>query len=144
MIEHVEKLGVSSVFEVYDTAARGGNFSGPPLYPAVAIPTATKTDSTFECPVHHLGHLAALIPSVSKLLTIGWRGEEQHFLQMLQELPSGVQLNAVAESVRAAEHTLGVIKSVCRAADGAKGWAEFSSVVRDGSLDDFLSAIPTL
>ena len=144
MIENVERISPSSVFEVYDTAARSGNFSGPPLYPAVAIPVATKTDSTFECPAHHLGQLAELIPKVTKLLTIGWRGEEQHFLGMLRKLKTGVAITAVAESVQAAEQTIGLIRNVRQGAGYAKGWAEFSSVVRDGSLEDFLAAIPTL
>jgi hypothetical protein len=89
MIEHVQRIGVSNVFEVYDTVARSGHFSGPPLYPAVAIPVATKTDSTFECPAHHLGQLAELIPRVTKLLANGWRGEEWHFLEMLRKLKQG-------------------------------------------------------
>jgi len=140
MIENIERIGVSDDdFAVYETAASVGQFSGPPLYPAIAIPVATKTNSTFECPAQHLRHLAELIPKVTKLLAIGWRGEEQHFLEMLRKLPDGVGLNAVAHSVEAAEHTLGVIKSVCRAGDGAKAWAGFSAVVRDESLDDFFS-----
>jgi hypothetical protein len=110
MIEHVERIGVSKVFEIYDTVERSGRFSGPPLYPAVAIPVATKTDSTFECPVNHLGQLAELLPRVTKLLTIGWRGQEQHFLGMLKKLKQEVEITAVAHSVQAAEETIGLIK----------------------------------
>jgi len=51
--------------------------------PALAIPVVTKSD--FVCPTSHLNHLSALIPSVTKILTIGWRGAEQHFLKMLSE-----------------------------------------------------------
>ncbi len=139
MIQHVERIGVSNVFEVYDTAERSGHFSGVPLYPAVAIPVTSKNDSTFECPTQHLGELAQLIPKVTKLLTIGWRGEEQHFLGMLSKLRAGVAVAAVAESVSAAEQTIGLIESVCRPSDGTTGWAGFSAVVRDESLDAFLS-----
>jgi len=140
MIENVERIGVSNVFAVYETAARVGEFSGPPLYPAVAIPVATKTDSTFECPAQHLGHLAELIPRVTEVLAIGWRGEEQHFLQMLRNLPEGVGLNAIAESDRAAGQPLILMRRAApQARDGANAWAGFSSVIRDESLEEFLS-----
>jgi hypothetical protein len=139
MIEHVERITCSTTFGVYDSVARGGNFSGPPLFPAIAIPVTTKTDSTFECPANHLAQLAALIPRVTKLVTIGWRGQEQHFLGLLRALKPGVKVMTVAQSIQAAEETLGLIKAVCQAAGGDRGLAGFSDVCRDELLEEFLS-----
>ena len=51
------------------------------LWPAIALPVARKAD--FECPKPHLDALDACVPKVSKLLTIGWRDAEQHFLTRL-------------------------------------------------------------
>ncbi len=57
--------------------------TNPPdvLWPAIALPVAGKAE--FECPEPHMNALDACIPKVSKLLTIGWRGAEQHFLKRL-------------------------------------------------------------
>jgi len=49
------------------------------LWPAIALPIASKTE--FECPDPHMNALDACVPKVSKLLTIGWRGAERHFLK---------------------------------------------------------------
>ena len=51
--------------------------------PALAIPVVTK--SNFVCPQSHLNCLRELIPGVTKILMIGWRGAEQHFLKMLSD-----------------------------------------------------------
>jgi hypothetical protein len=51
--------------------------------PALAVPVRNK--ATFECPREHVEELQRLIPEVSKILFIGWRGAEQHFLRILRE-----------------------------------------------------------
>src|SRR5216684_2650665 len=48
------------------------------LFPAIAIPVVQK--SAFECPADHVAALMKCIPEVTKLLIIGWRGTEQHFV----------------------------------------------------------------
>src|SRR5205823_391530 len=53
----------------------GGRFQGA----AVSIPLATKTASSFNCPIRHIRHLMGLMPYVTHLLIIGWRGREAHF-----------------------------------------------------------------
>jgi len=55
--------------------------------PALSIPVAKKT--VFEMPPQHLEVLKAAIPQVTHLLIIGWRGNEQHFVDMLRALPRG-------------------------------------------------------
>jgi hypothetical protein len=64
-----------------------GQISGPgdafipqqPTRPVIAIPMVSKTGDDFACPPEHLEKLKQIIPSVSDLVVIGWRGEEQHF-----------------------------------------------------------------
>lgn len=56
-------------------------------YPAIAIPIEKKSD--FSCPPEHLQTLAEVIPNVTKIITIGWRATEQHFLKMLHSRQAG-------------------------------------------------------
>jgi len=63
---------------------------GRPIVPAIAIPVQTKTEDTFEWPAHHRAYLEQLLPSVTKILIIGWQAKEAHFLKLLREkLPAG-------------------------------------------------------
>jgi hypothetical protein len=45
----------------------------------------TKSEYTFEWPPHHRVCLEHLLPSVTKILIIGWQAREAHFLNMLPE-----------------------------------------------------------
>jgi hypothetical protein len=49
--------------------------------PALAIPVQAKQD--FECPEEHLKCLRDHLSRVSKMIVIGWRAAELHFLEML-------------------------------------------------------------
>ena len=61
-----------------------------PIIPAIAIPVQTKTEDTFEWPDSHRAYFEQLLPQVTKILIIGWRGKEAHFLNLLGEnLPHG-------------------------------------------------------
>jgi hypothetical protein len=65
------------------------------LFPAIAIPVEKK--STFECPQQMLDELMALLPQVTKILIIGWRASETHFLERLKaNLRRGTDLYIVA------------------------------------------------
>ena len=50
------------------------------LIPALAIPVEKKDE--FSCPETHVKGLEGLLPSVTKLLIIGWRATEVDFLNM--------------------------------------------------------------
>jgi hypothetical protein len=50
----------------------------PGWLPALSVPTTSK--SSFECPPEHERALANLLPEVDRLLVIGWKGQEQTFL----------------------------------------------------------------
>jgi hypothetical protein len=54
---------------------------GRPVFPAIAIPVARK--NAFCCPEVLITQLNALLPQVTKVLVVGWRGAEEHFLQLL-------------------------------------------------------------
>jgi len=56
-----------------------------PIVPAIAIPFQTKTEDTFEWPRSHRVYLEQLLPHVRKILIIGWRAKEAHFLEMLRD-----------------------------------------------------------
>ena len=56
-----------------------------PILPAIAIPVQTKSEDTFEWPPHHRVYLEQQLPSVTKILIIGWQAREAHFLKMLRE-----------------------------------------------------------
>lgn len=65
------------------------------LFPAITIPVETKQD--FECPAEHLKTLAGFLPTVTKVLLIGWRASEKPFLQLLRDsLTKSVQVFVVA------------------------------------------------
>jgi hypothetical protein len=65
------------------------NSSGVPGFPALAIPVEKKNQ--FACPPEHLKALADVIPQVTKIITIGWRAMEEHFLAMLKNRLTGLK-----------------------------------------------------
>ena len=69
------------------------------MFPAIAIPVEKKR--SFECPAEMLESLVELLPGVSKLLVIGWRATEAHFLGLLGNrlagLRGGIRLHVVAK-----------------------------------------------
>jgi hypothetical protein len=54
-----------------------------PWHPAIAIPV--DRSKTFVCPPAHLQRLSYDLESVTRMLVVGWRATEQHFLEMLYE-----------------------------------------------------------
>jgi hypothetical protein len=80
---------------------RGGSRNVAAL-PALAVPTHSKT--TFECPLEHLEILRRELAEVDRVLVVGWRGQENHFVKLLNEfLPEGVS-GLVASGSSAAAH----------------------------------------
>lgn len=51
--------------------------------PAIMVPVYKK--SSFECPVDHLKNLISYLPRVDKILAIGWRAKEAHFMALLTQ-----------------------------------------------------------
>ncbi len=81
LIDNVETLDLSTQFRLLRSPATSVD-GALAIFPAIAIPVQTK--SGFECPSHHLDHLKTLLPSLTKIIVIGWRGTEQHFLDLIR------------------------------------------------------------
>jgi hypothetical protein len=100
MISIVEKLQVTDSYVLTPTHPMSW-VEGQPVFPAIAIPVRSKSD--FECPKEHLDHLWKFLPEVTKVIVVGWRGTELHFLRRLDELlPKRVFFYIVAGSEKAA------------------------------------------
>src|SRR5262249_13487400 len=70
-----------------------------------------ETKRSYECPDEHLACLRELLPQVTKILTIGWRGSEQHFLGLLKDsLTKEIMVYAVAGDKHDAEEVIGRIQ----------------------------------
>lgn len=74
--------------------------------PALTIPVQSKSD--FMMPTSHRTTLEADLGQVATLVAVGWRGREQHFLDLLRDhLPSKPsRLVVVSETVGAAMETV--------------------------------------
>jgi hypothetical protein len=104
LIDHAPDLVISQTYRLV-TGYPIGRLKSKALFPALAIPVEKKR--SFECPEEHLDALCECVRKVSKLLIIGWRGMEDHFLRLLAEnLPSGISIMAVSGSADEAKQTL--------------------------------------
>ncbi|RPJ80684.1 MAG: hypothetical protein EHM13_11655 [Acidobacteria bacterium] len=78
------------------------------LVPAVAVPLKTK--DAFECPPVHLAALRTQLKRVRRVLVIGWRGFDYHFVDLLKtHLPRPFRVQIVcggAEDAKAVLSTL--------------------------------------
>jgi hypothetical protein len=80
-----------------------------PLFPAIALPVETKT--AFECPADHLDCFREHLGKITKVVTIGWAAQEQHFLKELKEgLTEKVSIFAVASGEQDAKKVIERIK----------------------------------
>jgi hypothetical protein len=93
----IEKIDIN--MRVPDTSFR---------FPAIAIPVQKKDE--FVCPQTHVKSLADAIPSVTKIITVGWRASEDKFLGMLKSpltgLKKDVDLMVVSGSAAGAKETV--------------------------------------
>jgi hypothetical protein len=78
-------------FRFREQSRATGHFLGP----AVSIPVATKSDSDFECPVTHIERLKQSLPRVTRILVVGWRGQEAHFYRLWAECMVGAEAHEV-------------------------------------------------
>ena len=132
MIQHAGKVGISN--EVLTEAMYRGS---PLLYPAIAIPVLSK--DTFECPADHVHQLTSLIPRISKVLTIGWRGTESHFIRLLTGV-GPIHLVTVAETDTEAGEIADRIRAAGIGIRDAVAFAGFTDTIAERRLDRFLAA----
>jgi hypothetical protein len=94
LIDSVAELRISDRYVLCDPSSMGVA-DGRPVFPAIAIPVERK--QVFQCPKYMLEELVALLPHVDKVMMIGWRATEEHFLDLLkQHLHRGVRMSIVA------------------------------------------------
>lgn len=106
IIDHLQAVSVSRRFAISPAPNPWGLTNpGNVEYPAIAIPVERKVD--FECPDEHLSALQHSIARVTKILCIGWRGTEQHFLKLLNSnLKCRPKLLAVGKDQSTASETI--------------------------------------
>ncbi len=110
MIELGEKLQVTGSYVLAKNYPMAW-LDNQPIFPAIAIPVQTK--SNFECPPGHLDQLKKLLPSIDRILIVGWRATEQHFLTLLTDhLPERIIVHIVAGSNQYAQSTAGALQPV--------------------------------
>lgn len=82
LIEQLEEIRITDTY-VFSPNDPAGLVRSKPTFPAIAIPVERKHE--FECPQHMLDQLVELLPKITKILVIGWRATEAHFLDLLNK-----------------------------------------------------------
>jgi hypothetical protein len=132
------ELQVSETFHI--TTGEGTMFDdqGGVLYPAIAIPVVDKKD--FECPKEQVEALTQALPQVTRILTIGWRGTEQNFVELLHKHTHPLPyIMTIAANRQEADKIGGSLISSGKAHRGiipAKGG--FTEAIRSGEIEEFL------
>jgi hypothetical protein len=111
--------------------------AGYAYVPALALPVDRKGD--FACPEDHLAFLTQALPRVRSIITIGWRGMEPHFCEMLRtHLPSGVNVWSVSGNSPGAEQTMANLRAAGVGASWNSSPGGFSEFVVGGDVDSIL------
>ena len=107
--------------------------------PALAIPTESKF--SFVCPDEHVAKLRELIPQVEKILIVGWRAGEQHFLKELKAgLRKPVSVFAACGSNEASTATLEQLKESGLTPGHSRAHPSgFTDLVKSHALESFLA-----
>jgi hypothetical protein len=113
-------------------------------FPAIAIPVQSKEQ--FECPQEHEQALRKLMKRVNRIVTIGWKGTEWHFLRLVKEHLSVVPniITVAGNDTEAAEVTNTITQNgiVGKCLPYGKGFSEF---VQTRRIVEFLNdSAPTV
>ena len=107
-----------------------------PALPAISIPVARKTQ--FEAPSEHIDFVRDLMSSVTHLLVIGWRGNEEHFRGLLEGIDRSRIVSLVATSGNASAslvaRSLGLSAELPAVSPGG-----FTALVQGAELGAFLA-----
>lgn len=110
---------------------------GTAYVPAIAVPARSKPE--FECPVERIDALKQLIPSVDRILIVGWRGGERQFLDLLKgSMASGVRgwvVNGNLEEATESAETFEDGTGLPRGAVEPSNLEGFSKMLERGSRD---------
>jgi hypothetical protein len=95
LIENATNEQITSRFAICHPSSMGLADGTVPVFPAIAIPVEKKR--MFECPNYMIEELKGVLPHVTKMILIGWRATEEHFLDLLkQHLKPGVYTSIVS------------------------------------------------
>lgn len=97
LINRVDTLSLSKEFRLVSKPLAIAD-QGLALFPAIALPVQSKL--AFECPDNHIEVLKKLLPDVTKIIIIGWKGGETHFLALLKQFLRGFLPVCVASGDR--------------------------------------------
>jgi hypothetical protein len=141
MIERIAELEITNNYALINSSPPGPS-NGKPTFPAIAIPVEKKAN--FECPSDLIAELTGLLPQVSKLLLIGWRATEAHFLELLtKHLKPGVKFHVVAKGLQEVEEIkVRVHRALLnnRPASGSLNDEGFTDFILSRSADEFLAS----
>jgi len=140
LIEHASDIRFSNRTILCSPVSMGA-VSGNLTFPAIAIPVEQK--SLFQCPGTMIDELKRILPQVTKILVIGWRAAETHFLDLLKHhLRLGTYVSIVvggqaeATDVRVKIHTA-LLNNPPESREETTGFTEF---IRSGRAVEFLAA----
>lgn len=107
--------------------------------PGIAVPTTLK--QTFQCPPDHIQKFEEHIPSIDRLLLVGWRAAEPHIQRLLASgIPPGYHLgicDCSMDDVQTIAGNLGLAAK--RSPDLQDFTGGFSGLLEGNNLDQWLS-----
>jgi hypothetical protein len=110
LIQRVGELQISDRYRMVVGPHPISNVDNVPLFPAIAIPVETKPG--FECPSDHHECLRTHLERITKVLVVGWRATEKHFLDLFSSAVKGqIAVQVVAGQKNCAEEVLSHIAS---------------------------------
>jgi hypothetical protein len=112
-----------SDFRRFNPSEADSNPGRQTFFPAIAIPVQNKTEETFVWPPNHVTQLQELLPSVTKILIIGWQAREAHFIELLRG------------SLPRVSHVMVVGSGPLDAAKPLEHFAESTALVKKASID---------
>jgi hypothetical protein len=137
MIEGIHSLSITDEFRISDAAAdpRQRPYL---LFPAISIPVVSKSQSSFECPANHLDALAECATQTTHLLVIGWRAQEEHFLQIVRPFPKLRHILVVSGGTAEARETAERLRTnpIQGLSPRGEGFSEF--LAAEGVLEGWL------
>ncbi|HWC14111.1 MAG TPA: hypothetical protein VG929_05905 [Actinomycetota bacterium] len=109
------------------------------VFPALAIPVEVKSE--FELPDEHVAVMHKCIGEAEKVLIIGWRGAEDHFLSLWRErtTASSLIMHIVGANLEDAEEVYRRVSSGGLAGLPSYSEGGFSRTLATGQLEPFLS-----
>ena len=101
-----------------------------PSYPALAIPVINKQN--FECPDNHVDRLRQIVRNTDKILVIGWRAAEKHFLDLIKSnLTRDISVESVCGRQEYSQDTLTALE---------KHGIEISGKAFDGGFTEYVKS----